>query len=501
MSQTLKRLSKNTMFLYIRMVLLMIISLYTGRVVLDTLGVDDFGIYSVVGSLTATFYSLRSVFAEAVQRFLNFEKGKNNLNGEIVVFNIAVVLHLIIALVFIVLVELIGLWFMGHKLVIAPERLDAAYFVFHFTVISLFFGILIIPYDALIIANERMNVYAWVSILDGIVRLLIILAIPFLPFDYLKDYAFLLAIVPIANLIIYFVYCRRFPECRYTLCINRNKIREIFMFSSWSFIGNLFFTLAHEGINLLINMFGGVAFNASRNIAYQIRSAASQVSNNTLLAIKPFILQNAAQRNGEELMEYTIKVSRVNFFIMALTCIPVICFCPQLLSLWLVDVPEGAAFFTQLLVFSVLIRCLHGPIDLFYMGLGRIKRMVIIESILFIIYVVICYFQLYLSLPIWSVFATLNIFEVLIVLSLAINIKKEFDIDISSYLYRGFVPCMVLALLSVPVVGVFMIYKMHVFIGLLLSCLIELTVISVMLNKEERSYVGAGISKLKNYLN
>ena len=263
MSETINRLSKNTLFLYIRMIALMAITLYTSRVLLATLGITDFGIYSVVGSVTATFYSLRSVFAEAIQRFLNFEKGRDCKEGEKQVFNIAVVLHLIIAVLFILIVEIGGLWLLDSKLVIEPSRMSAAYSVFHLTVVASMFSILIIPFDALIIANERMHVYAWVSILDGIAKLLVVLALVYIPYDNLVTYAVLLAIIPFLNLLIYMVYCRKFPECRYNFRFDRARMKEIFAFSGWSFGGNLFYTIAHEGLNILINMFGGVANNAA----------------------------------------------------------------------------------------------------------------------------------------------------------------------------------------------------------------------------------------------
>lgn len=448
MSDTVRRLSKNTIFLYIRMIFLMIINLYASRVLLKTLGVNDFGVYSVVGSITATFYSLRSVFSEAIQRYLNYEKGKGNADGEKQIFNIAVVLHVAIAFAFVFLVEVGGLWLLDKKLVIDADRIGAAYRVFHFSVLSSFLSILIIPYDALIIANEKMNIYAWVSMADGILKLMIVLGLPFLSCDKLVSYAALLALVPLLNLVFYVIYCHRFRECRYEFAFERSKMKEVFSFSGWSFGGNLVYTLTHEGLNLLINMFGGVVNNAARNIAYQVRSAVNQVSNNTLLASKPYLLQNAALLGREELLKTTSKIARVNFFIMSITCAPIVCFCQQLLTLWLGEVPENSVIFTQLVVIGVWIRSLHGPLGLFYMGVGKIKRMVIIESGIDMVILVLCYFLLYAGAKAWVVYAVLIGAEIMTVFSLVYNIRLELNIDIYSFILDCIAPLLLLFVVS-----------------------------------------------------
>lgn len=503
MSDSLKRISQNTLFLYLRMIVLMIITLYTSRVLLVTLGVDDFGIFSVVGSVTATFFTLRSVFAEAIQRYLNYEKGGGVLENEIQIFNISVVLHIIIAILFVVLAELIGLWLLYNKLVIAPERFEAACYVFHLTVVSSTLYILLVPYDAVIIANEKMSVYAWVSIFDGFAKLLIVLVLPFIPYDSLKMYALLLAVVPLINIIIYYFYCRTFKECRYNFIVDRGKLREICSFSGWSFAGNLFFSLAHEGLNVLINMFGGVVYNASRNIAYQVKSAVNQVANNTLLATQPFILQSAATTEGEMLLIFIVKILRANFFIMTLTCIPLIVFCDQLLSIWLVEVPDKSVVFCQLAVFSVLIRSMHGPINLFYMGMGKIKKMVIIESLIFVLLLVVCYFQLLANLPISSVFLTLCLVEVVIVIALILNIETEFGIQINNLFKQGFIPCMILSGLSVGVILGFQYFGVFNSIirvvGGLVGCLaVEMLLIFMFLNNEEKGLIEKAYHSVKN---
>ncbi len=497
MSESISRISKNTVFLYIRMIALMAITLYTSRVLLYVLGIDDFGVFSVVGSVTATFYSLRSVFAEAVQRFLNYEKGSNNKDGEIQVFSIALLLHIIIAIVFVILAESVGTWLLYNKLVIAPDRFSAACFVFHLTVLTSAISILIIPYDAVIIANEKMNVYAWVSIFDGIVKLLIVLALPYINADLLKSYSLLLAIVPMVNLFFYCVYCRRFSECHYIFSFKKDKLKEICSFSGWSFFGNLFYTIAHEGLNVIINMFGGVAYNASRNIAYQIRSAVNQVSNNTLLATKPFVLQNAALADGGVLLSYVVRILRANYYIMLISCVPLIAFCQQFLSLWLVEVPKNAVIITQLIIISVLIRCMHGPINLFYMGVGKIKRMVIIESIIFAIFLITCYIQLLFGLTVWSVFVTLCIFETIIVLLLSINIELELYVKVRTLFVHGIIPCLVITAIVLPISLLSISVISNLLFRFVVVIVINLIAIAIIMNKEEKALLVKQYIKIK----
>lgn len=476
------------------MIILMIITLYTSRKLLEVLGVDDFGVFSIVGSITATFYTLRTVFAEAIQRFLNYEKGGGSILGERQIFSISIILHVAIALIFIILSEILGTWLLEHKLIIAPDRFQAACFTFHMTIVASMFYILLVPYDAVIIANEKMSVYAWVSILDGVGKLLIVFMLPLIHFDKLETYSLLLVIIPLINLVVYSIYCRKFPECQFSFKIKKDKVFEIFSFSGWSFTGNLFYTFAHEGLNVLINMFGGTVYNASRNIAYQVKSAVNQVANNTLLATKPFILQSAAKSDASTLLFAIVRILRANFFIMLLTCIPLITFCETFLTLWLKDVPLWSLEFSQLAVFSVLIRSMHGPLDMFYMGMGNIKKMVIIESSIFILFLIVSYILLSIGLPITSAFLALCITEVLIILALSANIKLEFRIDVTKLFFSGILPCIILSCISLLVYYTFVkLWVSKTFVGIvggiLLCCMIEMVLILLFMNKEEKETI------------
>ena len=491
MSKTVDRIVHNTFYLYTRMVVLMILSFYSSRLLLKSLGVDDYGVLSVVGSVTATFSSLRSVFAESIQRFLNYAKGKENINEEIEVFNIGVILHIGISILFLVLVELCGVYLLNTRLQIPLERMETANYVLQWSILATFFMILLIPYDAVIIANEKMNVYAWVSILDGFAKLAFVLILPVVPFDRLSLYAFLLILIPLINLIIYILYCTRFQECKYNFHFSKQRLKKITNFAGWSFAGNLFYTLTHEGLNILINIFAGVAANAARNISYQVRNAVNQISNNTILATKPYLIQHAATAEVDVIYKDMIKISRASFFIMSLTIFPVFTYADVLLKLWLGNAPEQSVLFSRFILIGVLIRSLHGPINLFFQASGKIRNFTILESVILLCLLPLCYVAFLVGLPTWIVFLLLAIAELIIVISLIILICRSYGMNINLYLLNVLLPSLVIITLGLLLYWGFDFY----FIGSgLLNAIFRLIIFFLVIlgfaNAQERHLVG-----------
>lgn len=417
---------KNTGFLYTRLLLTMFLAFYTSRVILQVLGVNDFGVYSVVGSVTATFASLKTVFSEAVLRYLNFEKGLGNQDNVQKVFALSLYIHIVVAILFFIIVEFVGLWLIYNKLNIPDERFDVAIYVFHVSVISSVIMIFTVPYDAVIISNEKINVYAIVSIFDAILRLGIILLVPFLPFDYLKSYSFLLLFVPLTTLLIYLLYCRRFNECKLKKTFDKGLFKEIASYSSWNFLGNFIFSLVHEALNMMLNVYGGVVENAARNIAYQVRNVVNNFSNSALVAVKPFVIQNSATNGHDVLFRHTIILSKLAYYLSLVISAPLILFCGELLDFWLPEVPSNTIIYTQLGITAILIRSLHGPLSLMYMSLAKIKMMTLVEGTIFLLSLLFAWFLLKLSLPLWTVFVLLAITEFFTIIALVINAKYEF---------------------------------------------------------------------------
>ncbi len=495
MGSTAKKIATNTIVMYVRMLFLIIISFISSRYLLKTLGIEDYGIYSVVGSVVATFVSLKSLFSESIQRFLNYEKGKESLQRQRMIYTISVIIHVLLAIVFVIIVEIVGLWLINNKLVIPPEKLDTALYVFHYSVVAMVLGILSIPYDAMVIANEKMTFYAIVSIFDGVLKLVVILLIPYLPYEYLRTYAVLIAVIHLITLVWMYFYCKqKFPECYLVKEKDNQLLKDIFNLSGWNFFGNLSFSLLHEGINFLLNTFGGLVLNAARSISYQVRGMAVQFNNNTLVAVRPAIMQSAAVTSDKKLYEKILLVSRLSFFSILVLTVPIMVYCDKLLSIWLVEVPEYSALFTQLVLVSITIRSLHEPLNMLYMSLGKIKRMMIIETAVMVVSLLICYIVLKSGASITSVFLIMIIMELVIILSLVKNANIEFQLSVSMYFREVLVPMAKVSLLLTPLIllGIFYLQSDSIVINLLMCCLYALTtcaVIYVNMSSQEKQLI------------
>ena len=278
-----KRIAKNTLLLYLRLLFIMVVSLYTSRVVLNTLGVEDFGIYNVVGGVVAMLAFFNSSMTTSTQRFLNYEMGKHNENSLQDVFINSINAHYLIGLISILVLETIGLWFIYNKLNIPASQFDAALWVFHCSVLSLFVSIISTPYNAAIIANEKMEVYAYFSIIEAILKLLIVYLLVVISFNKLKLYGVLLLCVSIVMRVLYNWYCiKNFKECTYKLKYSANLIKQMLSFSGWMLFGCVSSMLSTQGVNILINIFFGPVFNAARAIAVQVQSAVNSFVGNTV---------------------------------------------------------------------------------------------------------------------------------------------------------------------------------------------------------------------------
>lgn len=501
MSSSAKTIAANTIVMYVRMLLLIVISFVSSRYLLQTLGVEDFGIYSVVGSVAATFVSLKSLFSESIQRFLNFEKGKGSLQRQKMVYTISVVIHILLAIVFVIVVEIVGLWLINNKLVIPAEKLDTAIFVFHLSVVALVFGILSIPYDALVIANEKMTFYAIVSIFDGILKLVIILLIPYFSFEYLRTYAVLMAVIPFVTLLWLLWYCKnRFPECILTKEKDCSLLTSIFSLSGWNFFGNLSFSLLHEGINFLLNTFGGLVMNAARSISYQVRGMAVAFNNNTFVAVRPSIMQSVAVSSATQLFEKILLVSRISYYGMLVLIVPIIVYCDRLLSIWLVDVPDYSGLFTQLVLIAVTIRALHEPLNMLYMSVGKIKRMMIIEVLIMIGALIFSYFSLKIGTGLVSVFVIMIVMECVIIVSLVVNAQDEFQLPVKVYFINVLFPLLKVTVVLIPLIilGHFYLQFSSIFLTFLFSVLYALftcVVIYMNMTSQERELLRKIIKK------
>lgn len=378
-----KNIAKNTIFLYFRMMVTIVISLYTSRVILQVLGVDDYGIYKVVGGVVSFFGFLNSALATGASRFITYGLGEGNINKLKNIFSTTLTAHVILAVVIIIVAETVGLWVLQNKMLIPSGRLDAAVFVFHISIISVFFTLTQVPFNACIIAHERMTVFAYVSIIDAFARLLIIYLLPIGGFDKLKLYALLLCLLQIGILTFYRIYSRkRFEEVSIRLKIDKRIFKDIAGFSSWSLIAGLSRTLNDQGILILLNMFFAPSVVAARAISLQVQLHANQLVSNFQTAANPQIVKRYAAKDYTGSKRLLLKTTKISYYLMLLMSLPIFLTAEQLLRLWLGVVPEYTVVFLQI----IIVQSLFMVFDIsFYRALyakGQLKENALLSPIL-----------------------------------------------------------------------------------------------------------------------
>lgn len=437
-----KKIAVNTIFLCFRMLVLMLISFYSSRVLLKELGVTDFGIYGLVGGVVAIFSSLRGLFATATQRFLNYEMGNDNIGALQKVFNMSILINVIISLVFCIIAEGIGLWFLNNKLVIDSARMVSAHWAFHLSILASMVSIMTIPFDAVIIAHERMSFYAFISILNAFLRLGAILILPFFAMDKLQLYSMLILAVSLLMRLLCSIYCKvNFEECKYKFYWNKSLFKEMGSFAGWNLAGSFAYSYVNEGLNIVLNLFGGVVVNAARTIAYQIKNAITTLLYNVMLAIQPQATQLYAKGEFNSFFKMLFVGARVVVFFYLSIAFPVYFYIEDILSIWLTTVPEHTIAFVRTILIYLAIRSFHEPIDIFYMIIGKLKVYQITEFIVLGAALPLSYIVLkYTSLPLYSVFIIMAIVEFINFFIILYIAKRIGRFDLELYVKKVFVP-------------------------------------------------------------
>lgn len=367
------RLAKNTMFLYFRMIFIMAVTLYTSRVVLRVLGVEDFGIFNVVAGVVAMFGFLNSSMSATTQRFISYSLGKGdaNLNK---VFSTCVLTHALIALGVLVLVESVGLWFLYNKMIIPEVRMDAAFWVFQFSALSTVVTVMSIPFNADIIAHEKMSAFSYISIVEVCLKLLIVFLLDVGNIDKLVLYAFLLLLVQCGIFLTYMGYClRHFKESRFRFVYEKKLFSEVFSFAGWNLWGYLASILYTQGLNILLNVFFGPVVNAARGLANQVDGAIRLFASNFQMAINPQIVKTYAAKDLESMHKLVFRSSKFSFFLLLALSLPVMIEAPVILRLWLSTVPDWTASFLRLMLVVVIVDSVANPLMTSAAATGRIK--------------------------------------------------------------------------------------------------------------------------------
>ncbi len=413
-----KRIAKNTMMLYIRMLLSMVVSLYTSRVVLEVLGVEDYGIYGVVGGVVAMFSFLNSSMSGATSRFLTFEMGRGDAQRVRETFSSALIIHIGIALVVLLLAETVGMWFLCNKLVIPEGRMVAAHWVYQCSIISAMLGFTQVPYNASIIAHEKMDIYAYVEILNVSLKLLIVFLLKLVYNDKLIVYAVLMLAVSFVVMMVYRIYCmRNFAETKFRFVWKKEIFKPMLSFTGWDFYGNMCFTIRQQGSNFLINNFFGVVANASSSIATTVNSAISGLSSNIITAFRPRIIKSYSQQNWDEMQSMINNAIKFSTLFMLTLTVPVLFETSFIVQLWLGEIPKYVESFIRLTLLANCVGIINTVIVIGIHATGRIKRLSLLTGTLFMLTIPVSFFFLKLGYDAAVVYGISLVSNVLVVFS------------------------------------------------------------------------------------
>lgn len=452
-----KRIAKNTFFLYIRMLVVLGISLYTTRVVLNILGIVDYGIYNIVCGFVSMFAFLNNSLANGVQRFYNFKKGKNSLSEIPDVYSASLAILLIVALVVFLLLESFGTWYIYNKMIIPMERLESAFWVFQFSIVSLIFVILQVPYSAAILAFEKMDYYAIVSIIDALLKLVIVLILPYSSYDNLIFYGLLSFIVSITNFVLYFVYSKRNfrNELRIKKIRDWRLFKEISTFSGWNVFGTFAYMIKDQGLNVLLNAFFGPVVNAAKGVAMQVNSALQGFSTNIVAAIRPQLVQSYSAGNLPRVQTLMFSMSRLIFVMLFILSLPIMVELDYILHIWLSNrIPEYTVVFTDLVLVNMIISSMNTPLSQVVHATGKMKTYQVCTSIVICTILPISWFFLEVGLSPTSTFIVSIVISIVNQCVCLYLLRRIFPFSIKSYSLQIVLPCLFLTILSliVPIV-------------------------------------------------
>lgn len=500
-----KRIAKNTMFLYLRMMVVMIVSLYTSRVILKTLGATDYGIYNVVGGVVTIVGFLNSALGGSTSRFLTFALGERDIEKQKKTFGAALNLHICVALLVLILGETIGLWFFYEKMIIPENRMSAAFWVYQFSIITTMISFTQAPYNASLIAHEEMSIYAYVGLYEAFSRLAIAFLITISPIDNLVFYGLLLLINTLLVQFYYRWYCvRYFIECRFSLVRDKKLYKQLLSYGGWDLFGNLALVCQGQGVNLLLNVFFGPVVNAARAIAFQIQGAVIQFISNFMTAVRPQVIKNYAEGNVDSMYKMTFCTAKLSYMLMLALVIPICFEIKFILSIWLGDgVPVETSLFAVIALITYTWRTFHVAALMPYHAIGRIRTGNVTIGSLMIATLPIGYILFRIGCPAYSVFIIILLVEIIGMFAIYWLIHNYEYFPYKYVFSKILKPSMMVTMCSL-LVPCFLYYKLEegwfrfILITVSCECSLLLSVFYLGLNREERITV---ISFFKNKLN
>lgn len=500
-----KRIAKNTLLLYFRMFITVAIGLYTSRIVLNTLGISDYGIYNVVGGIITMLSFLNAAMVASSQRFISYELGKGNLGRLKMVFSTSVSIHIVIAVISFLLGETIGLWFINTQLNIDASRMVAANWVYQCSILTFMVNVISVPYNSCIVAHEKMSAFAYISILEVILKLVIVFLLWMLPFDKLIVYAILILCVSVLIRFCYTIYCKQhFEECIYLFRLDRKLFNDMFSFAGWSVMGNMGFSFKDQVSNIILNLFYGTTLNAARGIGIQVSALVNSFSGNFSMALNPQITKQYASGNQDGSIKLVYVGSRYTFYLLTLISIPVIINVDYILKLWLGIVPEYTSHFLVLSLIASLLYAVSGCVTTALQATGKIKIFQIGISILMLSELPIAYLLLYCDYPPYSVmYPTVVSYTIAIFFRFYLLKRMIPSYDFKYYMTHVLMRCFIIFTASWIICNLITQHIEQNFGGLILSTFFSLFVISIIIfwggiNNSERSMIVQYVKQLKS---
>ena len=496
-----KRLVKNTFALYCRTAIVMVVSLIVTRYLLKVLGEEEYGLYNVVASVVVMFTFLNASMTQAIQRFITYELGRDNLNGLKTVFSMSFITQLLMIIALVILCEVIGVWFINYKLKIDPERLLAANWAFQFSILTFCINFLRVPYESTVIAYERMSFFAYASIVDAIIKLTLVFLLYISPADKLVTYSALLAAEAALMYFVYRFYCRKnFDACHFHFVWDKIIFVDLLSFSGWSVCGSAANIATQKGFVFLLNYYVGLVANAAMGVATQVSTAVNAFVNGFQTSFRPQIVKAFAQGERSYLMELVIKTSKFSFILVFIPAIIIIANAPFILKIWLTDVPEYTVSFCRLILICCIIDGLTGPYNCAIMATGSIRNYQIAISISFALDLVLCWLFLAQGMSAHYILLFRVLTRGFVNMAIGLySLKKQIGFSIGVYFNKVLKPITFFLLVFMPLIFVIMRNSIGWERLVIISCYSVLIggimSLFIMLNRDERRYLISLINK------
>lgn len=502
-SQSNKRIAKNTLLLCIRMFFTLFIGLYTSRVVLKTLGIDDYGIYNVVCGFVSMFAFLNVSMSNGIQRFFNYEFGKNSIDGARKVYITSLVVQALLLLIIILLTETLGLWYLHNKMVIPVDRFEAAQWIYQFSVLSFAFIIMQVPYKAVIMAHERMDFYAFITIFDSILKLIIVVLLPFADADRLVLYGFLLMLIECMNLVLVYIYSKkRFEEIGFVPKFNKKLFRSILSFSSWNIFGTFSNMMREQGLNMILNLFFGPAVNAARGVAYQVTAAMQGFVTNVSIAVRPQIVQSYAQGNTTRTINLMYSLSKLSILTLYIMAYPILLEIDYVLEMWLGDnVPQYTSSFIIIVVLITFINNMNAAVSAVVHATGKMRKYQFVGSCINISSIPIAYYSLKLGYDPNSVFWISLLFTIVMQTASLFILRNLIKFSLKEYAKQVLKPfvLVVIASFMIPIIPLYYMNSGFLRFGIVFLLALSISFITIYLlglDKKEKILFNSMISKI-----